>query len=219
MTRYDSKWQQYQTIWDNSQATGNDLLLLLALAGFRNKGVMYATKATLAEKMNCSVYTVDRSIKSLKALGELDWVRGSNFSSKANRYFIFLPGLDTPADCLAVCSKIPQQVAQEYPSSLLPLNSNETVIKDIYINNFVFDFLFDLNPGSKFWKYTLELSQALGLPASVVNEALAQFREHPVCKMAANDFERCKRWGKWLMKRKYEPMKGSKDAQLLEGEM
>jgi hypothetical protein len=93
---------------------------------------MYATKETLAELLNCSVDTVDRSLKRLKRLGELSWVKGSSHSKRANRYQILLPGLDahSPADSPADSSFIPPQSAPLYPRSLPPLNSNETVVKE-----------------------------------------------------------------------------------------
>jgi hypothetical protein len=130
------KWQQYQAIWDGSKASGNDLLLLLALASFRSKeGLMYAKKETLAEVMNSSLDTVERSLKRLKALGELDWVKGSNLTNRANRYFILLPGLDLSADCTAdctaVCTHLPPQIAVLSTGNLPRLNSNETDIKHI----------------------------------------------------------------------------------------
>ena len=64
----------------------------------------------------------------------------------------------------------------------------------------------------------MELTEALGLDAALVKPSLERFRVHPVCLQASNDFERCKRWGKWLINEKYAPNKGIKDVQLLEGD-
>jgi len=127
-----SKWQEYEAVWQHSQAQGNDLLLLLALAKLRQGSVMYATKETLAELLNCSVDTVDRSLKRLKRLGELSWVKGSSHSKRANRYQILLPGLDAHSTAVSAAdsSFIPPQSAPLYPRSLPPLNSNETVVKE-----------------------------------------------------------------------------------------
>jgi hypothetical protein len=127
-----SKWQEYEAVWQHSQAQGNDLLLLLALAKLRQGSVMYATKETLAELLNCSVDTVDRSLKRLRECGELSWVKGSSHSKRANRYQILLPGLDAVSTAVspADSSFIPPQVAVLNPRSLPPLNSNETVVKE-----------------------------------------------------------------------------------------
>lgn len=88
------KFEDYEAVWQNSQASGNDLLILLALVKFRQPKGMYATRETLAELLKCNVDTVDRSLKRLKELGELDWVKGSDRSKRANRYAILLDGLD-----------------------------------------------------------------------------------------------------------------------------
>ena len=140
-----SKWQDYESVWQNSEATGNDLLLLLALVKFRTKGVMHPTKETLAVLMNCNVDTVERSLKRLKRLGEVTWVRGSNRSKKANSYLILLPGLDkdTPADSPANSPKIPPQTHGKYPRNITPLNIKEIVVKG--------KLEFSSVPGSPFW--------------------------------------------------------------------
>lgn len=140
-----SKWEDYESVWQNSQATGNDLLLLLALVKFRTKGVMHPTKETLAGLMNCNVDTVERSLKRLKRLGEVTWVRGSNRSKKANSYLILLPGLDknTPADSPANSPKIPPQTHEKYPRNIAPLNIKEIVVKG--------KLKFSCVPGSPFW--------------------------------------------------------------------
>lgn len=126
------KFQDYEAVWQHSQATGNDLLLLLALVKFRQVKGMYATKETLAEVMNCNVDTVDRSLKRLKALGELSWDKGSKVSRRANSYQINLPGLDadTPANSPRISplisQEIPPQTHDLYPRNITPPNSNET---------------------------------------------------------------------------------------------
>jgi hypothetical protein len=126
------KFEDYEAVWQGSQASGNDLLLLLALVKFRQPKGMYATKETLAELMNCNVDTVDRSLKRLKQLGELDWVKGSDRAKRANRYAILLPGLDkntpanSPRNSPLISQEIPPQTHEEYPRKFTPLNSIET---------------------------------------------------------------------------------------------
>ena len=77
------KFEDYEAVWQNSAASGNDLLILLALVKFRQPKGMYATRETLAELLKCNVDTVDRSLKRLKELGELEWVKGSDKSKRA----------------------------------------------------------------------------------------------------------------------------------------
>jgi hypothetical protein len=125
------KYEDYEVIWKSSQASGNDLLLLLALVKFRQPKGMYATKETLATLMRCNVDTVDRCLKRLKDLGELTWTKGSSHSKRANRYFILLQGLDLnhPRNSPLVSSEIPPDSHGEYPPNITPLNRNETEMK------------------------------------------------------------------------------------------
>ena len=126
------KFEDYEAVWQNSAASGNDLLILLALVKFRQPKGMYATRETLAELLKCNVDTVDRSLKRLKELGELDWVKGSDKSKRANRYAILLPGLDknTPLISPRISPRnsheIPPETHEEYPPNITPLNSIET---------------------------------------------------------------------------------------------
>jgi hypothetical protein len=126
------KFEDYEAVWQNSAASGNDLLILLALVKFRQPKGMYATRETLAELLKCNVDTVDRSLKRLRELGELEWVKGSDRSKRANRYAILLPGLDknTPLNSPRISPRnsheIPPETHEKYPPNITPLNSNET---------------------------------------------------------------------------------------------
>lgn len=126
------KFEDYEAVWQNSEASGNDLLLLLALVKFRQPKGMYATRETLAELLKCNVDTVDRSLKRLKLSGELEWDKGSSVSKRANRYYINLPGLDantplfSPRISPRNSQEIPPETHGKYPPNITPLNSNET---------------------------------------------------------------------------------------------
>ena len=148
MSKTKQKWQEYECVWGNSRASGNDLLLLLVLVKFRQDGGMWATKEKLALLMRCNVDTVDRCLKRLKALGELDWDKGSNHSRKANFYRIYLPGLDenTPLNSPRNSQEIPPETHGEYPRNITPLNIKEIELKEG-------SFVFDSNPDSAFGKY------------------------------------------------------------------
>ena len=143
-TKY--KFQDYETVWQRSLATGNDLLLLLALVKFRTSKGMWATKETLAQLMNCNVDTVERSIKRLRDLGELSWQSGSSFGKRANVYKINLLGLDhDPANCTRNCTRDcgfnTPQTHPLNPRNITPLNSNETEMKlsekrEVFVSDF-----------------------------------------------------------------------------------
>lgn len=185
------KYQDYEAVWQGSQAQGNDLLLLLALVKFRQPAGMYATKETLAELMNCSVDTVERSLKRLKDSGELVWVKGNNFTRRANRYFILLPNLDkdTPAVSTAICGNEPLQSAVLYPRNLPPLNSNETEMK--YIEDMKFDFV----PGSDCFRLSVQLRDDLSVQQ--ILDAKERFMLHPSFKLASEG-QVVSRWFAWL---------------------
>jgi hypothetical protein len=131
------KYEDYEAVWQNSQASGNDLLILLALVKFRQPKGMYATRETLAELLKCNVDTVDRSLKRLRELGELEWVKGSDRAKRANRYAILLPGLDkntpliSPRNSPRNSREIPPETHEEYPLNITPLNSIETEVNSI----------------------------------------------------------------------------------------
>ena len=189
-----SKWEDYESVWQNSQATGNDLLLLLALVKFRTKGVMHPTKETLAGLMNCNVDTVERSLKRLKRLGEVTWVRGSNRSKKANSYLILLPGLDkdTPADSPANSPKIPPQTHEIYPRNIAPLNIKEIVVKE-KADIRVFD-------SSAFGVLHMRSCDVSLLPPLMVQELLQEFANSYACSSAFTEQVRLDRWWAFLGK-------------------
>lgn len=195
------KYEDYEVIWKNSQASGNDLLLLLALVKFRQSKGMYATKETLAVVMRCNVDTVDRSLKRLKALGELTWDKGNSYGKKANRYFILLPGLDldpnnTPAistaDSTANSSFIPPQTHPLYPRKFTPLNRKETELK---LKEEV--AVFDASKLSVLHRVSIQVS---GLPPLQVLELLNTFASSYDCRSAYTEKIRLDRWWAYLDK-------------------
>ncbi|WP_027098288.1 helix-turn-helix domain-containing protein [Clostridium paraputrificum] len=62
--------------------------LYVIILGHRNgkTGECFVTQANLAEKTGFGERTVRDNLRKLKEAGYLDWVKGSNFSSKANSY-------------------------------------------------------------------------------------------------------------------------------------
>jgi hypothetical protein len=190
------KFEDYEAVWQNSQASGNDLLLLLALVKFRQPKGMFATRETLAMMLRCNVDTVDRSLKRLKALGELVWDKGSNHSKRANRYFILLPGLDAQINSPLNASRNSQEIALdshiESPLNIAPLNSNETVVKRIQGID-----AFDSRRFSDLHLASIEVS---GLAPLRVEELLVNFSDSWECRKAYTEKVRLDRWWDFLAK-------------------
>jgi hypothetical protein len=195
------KYEDYEAIWRNSQATGNDLLLLLALVKFRQPTGMYATKETLAGLMRCNGDTVDRCLKRLRALGELVWDKGSSSSKRANRYQILLPGLDldvnntpliSPRNSPRDSSFIPPYSHEEYPRKFTPLNSNETEMK-FKQEITVFD-------ASRFGQLHLRSCDVSSLSPLKVLELLQAFASSYESSSAYTEKIRLERWWAYLSK-------------------
>lgn len=188
------KYEDYEVIWRNSKASGNDLLLLLALVKFRQPAGMYATKETLALLIRCNVDTVDRSLKRLKALGELTWDKGSNLSKRANRYQILLDGLDldTPLNSPRNSQEIPPETHGEYPRNITPLNRNETEMK-LKQEISVFD-------STRFGVLHMRSCDVSGLSPLKVELLLLQFASSFECKSAYTEKVRLDRWWAYLSK-------------------
>jgi hypothetical protein len=195
------KYEDYEVIWRASQATGNDLLLLLALVKYRQPAGMYATKETIAGLMRCNADTVDRCLKRLKTLGELTWDRGSEMSKRANRYYILLPGLDldpnnTPANSPRISPRnsreIPPQFQDEYPRNITPLNIKETEMK-VKPEIIVFD-------ASRFGQLHLRSCDVSFLSPLQVLELLQAFSSSYECKSAYTEKVKLDRWWAYLDK-------------------
>lgn len=191
------KFQDYEAVWQNSQASGNDLLLLLALVKFRQSKGMFATRETLALMLRCNVDTVDRSLKRLKALGELVWDKGSSYSRRANRYQILLPGLDlgnnNPLISPRNSQEIPLETHDKSPLNITPLNSNETVVKR---DHEVLKF-----DSSRFGELHLASIDVSGLSPLRVEELLVNFSDSWECRKAYSEKVRLERW--WLFLAKF----------------
>jgi hypothetical protein len=188
------KFQDYEAIWQNSQASGNDLLLLLALVKFRQPKGMFATRETLALMLRCNVDTVDRSLKRLKALGELTWDKGSSYSRRANRYSILLPGLDllknSPLNASRNSQEKPLETHEESPLNINALNSNETVVKR---EQEVLKF-----DSSRFGELHIASIESSGLPPLQVEHLLSNFSDSWECRKAYTEKVRLDRWWEFL---------------------
>jgi hypothetical protein len=82
-------YNEMDKVWDNSQASKTDKLVLLAIARRYKQGVgAWPSQDYLAKICGVDSRSIRNSITRLEALDELKWVRGSNLSKKANLYWI-----------------------------------------------------------------------------------------------------------------------------------
>jgi hypothetical protein len=82
-------YSEMDMVWDNSQASKTDKLVLLAIARRYKPGVgAWPSQEYLAKICGVDTRSIRNSITRLEALDELKWVRGSNLSKKANLYWI-----------------------------------------------------------------------------------------------------------------------------------
>jgi hypothetical protein len=188
------KFEDYEAVWQNSQASGNDLLLLLALVKFRQPKGMFATRETLAMMLRCNVDTIDRCLKRLKASGELVWDKGSAHSKRANRYAILLPGLDSVKDSPRNASRNSQNKTldsqEESPLNIKALNSKETLVKS---NSEI--LVFD---STRFGDLHLASIQVSGLAPLLVDDLLSSFASGYECRSAYTEKVRLERWWAYL---------------------
>jgi hypothetical protein len=82
-------YSEMDKVWDKSQASKTDKLVLLAIARRYKPGVgAWPSQDYLAKICGVDTRSIRNSITRLQALGELKWVKGSNLSKKANLYWI-----------------------------------------------------------------------------------------------------------------------------------
>jgi hypothetical protein len=82
-------YNEMDKVWDKSQATKTDKLVLLAIARRYKPGVgAWPSQDYLSKICGVDSRSIRNSIRRLEALGELKWVKGSNLSKKANLYWI-----------------------------------------------------------------------------------------------------------------------------------
>lgn len=85
-------------VFDHSKSTGNDRLVLLAIANHASKdgGGSYPSVPTIASEARVSDRTVTRSLKRLAALGELRIVTGGGVGHGQHKTNLYaLPALST----------------------------------------------------------------------------------------------------------------------------
>jgi len=82
-------YSEMDQVWDKSQASKTDKLVLLAIARryTRGKGA-WPSQRYLAKACGVNARSIRSSINRLEALGELTWITGNDKSGKSNLYLI-----------------------------------------------------------------------------------------------------------------------------------
>jgi hypothetical protein len=118
-------YNEMDKVWDKSQASKTDKLVLLAIARRYKPGVgAWPSQEYLAKSCGVHARSIRASISRLEALGELTWIRGNSYSKKANLYFItVLEGSKTSAELSEKTSAESEKTSAENGKNIRPLNN------------------------------------------------------------------------------------------------
>jgi hypothetical protein len=132
-------YNEMDKVWDNSQASKTDKLVLLAIARRYKPGVgAWPSQEYLAKICGVDKRSIRNSITRLEALDELKWVRGSNLSKKANLYWIkCIEVSKTSAVTVQETSAISAKTSAENDKNFRLLNNQINKVN----NKAFFDFL------------------------------------------------------------------------------
>lgn len=130
-------------VWHHSKAKGVDLLVLMAIANYISDDGAFPKVETLARDARTSSRQTHRSLKVLKELQEIDWVKKAGKGSgvyKSNLYFI---KLTCPTDCSGDWNHTPIKSVTSRPDMVSHLDLTATadkpviepVIKPVISNN------------------------------------------------------------------------------------
>jgi hypothetical protein len=133
-------YNEMDKVWDNSQASKTDKLVLLAIARRYKPGVgAWPSQEYLAKICGVDTRSIRNSITRLEALGELKWVKGSNLSKKANLYWIAcIETTKTSAISVTETSAISAKTSAENDKNFRLLNKQ---INKVNNKERFFDFL------------------------------------------------------------------------------
>jgi hypothetical protein len=89
----------HSVVFHHSKATGNDLLVLVAIANYISDDGAWPKVETIAKYARTSTRQVHRSLNSLRELGEIDWVTGGGQGQGVYRPNLYQLLLSCPDDC------------------------------------------------------------------------------------------------------------------------
>jgi hypothetical protein len=118
-------------VWHHSKAKGIDLLVLMAIANYISDEGAFPKVETLARDARTSPRQAHRSLKTLKELGEIDWVQKAGKGSgvyKSNLYFIKLA---CPDDCSGDWNHTPIKSVTSRPDTVSHLDLTATADKPV----------------------------------------------------------------------------------------
>jgi len=90
----------HSVVFHHSKATGNDLLVLVALANYISDDGAWPKIETIAKYARTSTRQVHRSLNNLRELGEVSWVTGGGQGQGVYRPNLYRLLLSCPDDCL-----------------------------------------------------------------------------------------------------------------------
>ena len=189
-------YSEMDWVWEHSEASKTDKLVLLAIARRYRVGVgAWPSQDYLAKQCGVNVRSVRSSIVRLEALGELVWKSGSKKSGKANCYV--LPKLEF-AKTSALDAKTSAKSAKtsaENDKNFLPLNKQLNKLNKREVNSFVW---------ASGEPLVLETLDRFGDVFSVfqLEAFFREFQGSKYCRDAYTDSIRVARWFDFLARKR-----------------
>ncbi|CAB5218476.1 Helix-turn-helix domain containing protein [uncultured Caudovirales phage] len=190
-------YNEMDKVWDCSQASKTDKLVLLAIARRYSPGKgAWPSQKALAKACGVSERAIRSSIARLQELGELEWVSGSNSSGKANRYFISFVETKTSAENTKT-SAIVSKTSGESDKNFRLLN---ILNKNIYILNANKVSVFSKSYDSDCFRVSFAfVSQFVKVGVTAELEGvMARFEGHNVYRLAKSSDQVLHNWWVWL---------------------
>jgi hypothetical protein len=181
-------YNEMDKVWDKSQASKTDKLVLLAIARRYKPGLgAWPSQDYLAKICGVDTRSIRNSITRLQELGELKWVKGSNLSKKANLYWIScIETTKTSAEPLPEISAKSAKTSAENDKNFRLLNKELNTLNKPEI-------IFDSTFASPFMMKSLDRVAGVLSPLQV-SDLLNTFAGSYDCSSAYTDEIRVARW-------------------------
>jgi hypothetical protein len=181
-------YNEMDKVWDKSQASKTDKLVLLAIARRYKPGVgAWPSQDYLAKICGVDTRSIRNSITRLQELGELKWVKGSNLSKKANLYWIScIETTKTSAEPLPEISAKSAKTSAENDKNFRLLNKELNTLNKPEI-------IFDSTFASPFMMKSCDRVAGVLSPLQV-SDLLNTFANSYDCQSAYTDEIRVARW-------------------------
>jgi hypothetical protein len=181
-------YNEMDKVWDKSQASKTDKLVLLAIARRYKPGLgAWPSQDYLAKICGVDTRSIRNSITRLQELGELKWVKGSNLSKKANLYWIScIETTKTSAEPLPEISAKSAKTSAENDKNFRLLNKELNTLNKPEI-------IFDSSFASPFMMKSLDRVAGVLSPLQV-SDLLNTFAGSYDCASAYTDEIRVARW-------------------------